>query len=232
MRWISLSFCGKWRSRAFLKSNRSSTGTFRIPSCRLQLKPWWKDCFWISGDIPVNNRKHFRPQTARAVASRADSLQQFGLNLRDWFHEIRRLTTRNSLERALSHRPPRLRNRFHEGEIADAFLAAQVEFLCRHSGVRPPRWTRSPEYVLEYPWFGFSPSSAGLRAILIRDSPPEFKNRNLFTTSEIVWKPMRGRPRKSQGELRETNRLRQQRWRETRRASVSAARLTSNPLPA
>jgi hypothetical protein len=171
----------------------------------------------------VNNRDHFRPRTARAVAGRADTLEQFGLNLRDWFHELRRLTTRGSLRLAVSHRPPRLRNRFQGGEIADAFLAAQVEFLCRHAGVLVPTWTRSPEYVLSDPWFGYSDASAGLRAILIRDSPVEFKNRNIFTSSEIEWHPRRGRPRKSLDELREKNRLRQRRWRQSK-ASRSSVR--------
>lgn len=173
----------------------------------------------------MNNRDHFRPRSARAVADRADTLEQFGLNLRDWFHELRRLTTRDSLWTAVSHRPPRLRTRFRGGEVADAFLAAQVEFLCRRAGVRVPIWTRSPEYVLTDPWFGYSAASAGLRAILIRDSPREFTNRNLFTSSEIEWHPRRGRPRKSQEELREKNRLRQRRWRKARASRPSARRL-------
>jgi len=162
----------------------------------------------------MNNRHHFRPQTARAVAGRADTLEQFGLNLRDWFHELRLLTTRQGLLTAVSHRPPRLKARFESGQIADAFLAAQVEFLCRHAGMQAPRWTRSPKYVLDNPWFGYTDAPLRLRALLIRDAPSAFVNRNLFTTSEIAWRPKRGRPRKSLEEHREKNRLRQQRWRQ------------------
>lgn len=173
----------------------------------------------------MNSRDHFRPRTARAVAGRAGTLQQFGLNLRDWFHELRRLTTRDGLWAAVSHRPPRLRERFNGGEIADAFLAAQVEFLCRRAGVRVPIWTRSPEYVLADPWFGHSNPPTGLRAILIRDSPREFKDRNLFTSSETEWHPKRGRPRKSLDELREKNRLRQRRWRATKAGRPSAVKV-------
>lgn len=165
----------------------------------------------------MNSREHFRPRTARAVAGRADTLGQFGMNLRDWFHELRNISTRPGLLAAVSHRPPRLRDKFAGGDVADAFLAAQVEYLCRHAGVRAPRWTRSAEYVLDEPWFGAVDASADLRAILIRDADVEFKNRNLFTTSEITWRPKRGRPRKSAEEHRETNRLRQRRWREALR---------------
>lgn len=131
------------------------------------------------------------------MASRADTLEQFGLNLRDWFHELRRLTKRAELLASVSHRPPRLKARFAGGEVADAFLAAQVEFLCCRAGVRPPRWTGAAEYVLSDPWFGYSDAPAALRAILIRDADVEFKNRNLFTNSEIEWSPRRGRPQKS-----------------------------------
>jgi hypothetical protein len=167
----------------------------------------------------MNNRYHFRPRTARAVAGRADTLEQFGMNVRDWLHELRLLTTRDGLWAAVTHRPPRLRGCFPGGQIADAFLAAQVEYLCRNAGIRPPRWTESPEYVLDDPWFGYSNSPAGLRAILIRDAPAEFKNRNLFTTSEIEWRPRRGRPRKSLEEHRVKTRLRQRRWRKAQALS-------------
>jgi hypothetical protein len=171
----------------------------------------------------MNSRHHFRPRTARAVAGRADTLGQFGMNLRDWFHELRNIPTRVGLLTAVSHRPPRLRNQFPGGEIADAFLAAQVEYLCHHAGLRPPRWTRSAEYTLDEPWFGSADAPAYLRAILIRDADVEFKNRNLFTTSEITWQPKRGRPRKSLQERRETNRLRQQRWREAQKAGKAGS---------
>jgi hypothetical protein len=167
----------------------------------------------------MNNRHHFRPRTARAVACRADTLEQFGMNVRDWFHELRHLTTRDGLLAAVSHRPPRLRGSFPGGQIADAFLAAQVEYLCRNAEIRPPRWTGSTEYVLDDPWFGFPNAPAGLRAILIRDAPEEFRNRNLFTTSEIEWRPRRGRPRKSLEEHREKTRLRQRRWRKAQASS-------------
>jgi hypothetical protein len=169
----------------------------------------------------MNNRKNFRPRSARAVAGRADTLERFGMNIRDWFHELRHMTTRAGFLAAVSHRPRRLRGAFPGGQIADAFLAGQVEYLCRHANIPPPRWTRSSEYVLDDPWFGHSDASAGLRAILIRDAPAEFKNRNLFTTSEIEWRPKRGRPQKSLEERREKTRLRQRRWRKAQVLSRS-----------
>ncbi len=159
-----------------------------------------------------------RPATARAVARRAASVEEFGRNLRDWFHELRRLSARAQLRAAVWVRPPRLSGRFLQGEVADAFLAAQVEFFCRRAGVRPPRWTRDPAYVLDEPWF--SAPSPRLRAHLLLDTPDEFRNHNVFTTPEFELQIRRGRPRVSLAAKREKARLRQQRFRRRQATSL------------
>lgn len=152
-----------------------------------------------------------RPTSARAVSRRAHTLEEFGRNLRDWFHELKRLSSRRALLAAVIQRPPRLVGRFGDGAIADAFLAGQVEQLCIDAGVPPPRWVRDPVYVLDRPWFSIA--DRAVRPHLLRDAPAAFKNRNLFTTPEIRFEVRRGRPRKTAAELREANRLRQQRFR-------------------
>lgn len=162
-----------------------------------------------------------RPQTARAVARRAATLEEFGMNLRDWFHELRHISAREQLRRAVAVRPPRLAGKFAQGEVADAFLAAQVEYLCHRAGIRPPSWTRDSVYVLEDPWFSLP--FPEVRAHLLLDTPTEFRNRNIFTTPEFEVKIRRGRPRVSAELQREKNRLRQQRFRQ-RRARASSTR--------
>lgn len=152
------------------------------------------------------------------MAGRSRSIEDFGRNLRDWFHELRELTTHAQLLDAVSHRPPRMREAFEKGALADAFLAAQVDFLCRHAGIRSPSWTRCPEYVLAEPWFGSEHLTDPLRAMLIRDADAPFGERNLFTTSEIIWRPRRGRPRKTPEQRKLANRLRQRRFRERQAA--------------
>jgi hypothetical protein len=101
---------------------------------------------------------------------------------------------------------------FVQGEVADAFLAAQVEWLCNRAGVRPPRWTRDPHYVLDVPWFSIP--ARRLRAHLLLDTPDEFRNRNVFTTPEVKITIRRGRPRVDESVKREKSRLRQKRYRE------------------
>ena len=161
-----------------------------------------------------------RPKTARAVAGRARTPAEFGRNLRDWFHELRLLTSGAELARACRVRPPQRAGLFRDGGVADAFLAAQVEHLCTGAGLRAPRWVYAPGYVLRQPWFPHENANAHLRAVLIRDAHAAFVNHNLFTTSEITWRPRVGRPRvRTAAQHREAGRLRQQRWRERRRTS-------------
>jgi hypothetical protein len=112
----------------------------------------------------------------------------------------------------LKARPPRLASNFDQGEVADAFLAAQVEWLCNRAGIRPPRWSRDPQYVLDQPWFSLP--GRRLRAHLLLDTPDEFRNRNIFTTPEAKIAIRRGRPRVDDSVKREKARLRQKRYRE------------------
>ncbi len=170
---------------------------------------------------PAPRLRLSRPLTARAVARRAGSLREFGLNLRDWLHEVHRMSSRARLRAAVQTRPPRLAGRFEQGEIADAFLAAQVEWLCHRAGIPPPRWTRDPACVLDRPWFSLSARS--LRTHLLLETPVEFRNRNLFTIPEGGARIRRGRPVTSDEVKREKARLRQRRHRERLQAGVGEA---------
>lgn len=121
------------------------------------------------------------------------------------------LSVRAHLLAAVKTRPPRLAGVFPEGEVADAFLAAQVEWLCHRAGVRPPRWVRDPSYALDLPWFALPGRRS--RAHLLLDTPDEFRNRNVFTTPEVRIEIRPGRPRVDDQVKREKARLRQRRYR-------------------
>ncbi len=161
---------------------------------------------------PSPNLRLSRPLTARAVARRARSLEEFGLNLRDWLHELRHLSTRAQLAAAVKVRPPSLAGKIPSGRIADAYLTSQVEYFCRRAGLRPPHWTRDTRYVLDEPWF--SVPGRHSRAHLLLATPDEFRRRNVFTTTEVEVVIRRGRPRTSEVAKRAKARLRQQRYRQ------------------
>jgi hypothetical protein len=107
------------------------------------------------------------------------------------------------------------------GEIADAFLAAQVEWLCRRVRILPPRWTRDPAYTLAEPWF--STPARRLRTHLLLDTPDEFRNHNVFTIPESTPIVRRGRPLVSVARQREKARQRQERYRRRQTAAARAA---------
>ena len=145
------------------------------------------------------------------MARSARTIEEFGLNLRDWFHELQRFSTRKQLATAVKVRPPSLAKRMATGQVADAFLAAQVEFLCRRAGLLPPRWTRDPSSVLDDPWF--SVPGRRTRAHLLLETPDEFRNRNVFTTPEVLVTIRPGRPQVSRAQKLAKARLRQRRYR-------------------
>lgn len=129
-------------------------------------------------------------------------MEEFGLNLRDWFHELRLISTRAQLVSAVAIRPPSLAARFPDGRVADAFLAAQVEYLCRHADIQPPRWTRDPRFILDVPWFSLTGPRA--REQLLRETPIEFRHRNIFTTPEAIVEIRPVRPRTKESRYRKS----------------------------
>lgn len=60
----------------------------------------------------------------------------------------------------------------------DALIAGLAEREARRAGVRVPLWTKSDAYVLSEAWF--VTDVPGLRAMIFRDSPPEFALRNVY----------------------------------------------------
>ncbi len=153
-----------------------------------------------------------RPKTLREIAARTNNLIRFGHEFADWLHTVRTLRTRPQLAAAIADKPALLRERFPEGAVSDAWLAAYAEYLAAKIRVKVPAWAKSPRRIAPEPWFSTANRPSRLRAL--RDSPPAFKNRNLFT--DAVDLPLRlraGRPAKSAEEKRHANAGRQRRFR-------------------
>lgn len=70
-----------------------------------------------------------RPKSLREIAERADTITDFGRHLRDWLHELRRASSRSQLAVAIADEPPRLREKFPQGHIADAWLGVYAECI-------------------------------------------------------------------------------------------------------
>jgi len=88
-------------------------------------------------------------------------------------------------EAALTDEPAPLAPRFGEtGSVQDAYLAAAAEELARGFGLPAPAWPASEGRALRRPWFA-SPLAA-LRAVLLLESPPSFRARNLFVSENAL----------------------------------------------
>jgi len=166
-----------------------------------------------------------RPTSLKDVARQTDSFADFGRNVRDWLHEVRRFSSRPQLERALADEPPRLKDRFPQGEIADAWLAAYAEHAASQLDRVPPIWAFEASRTAEEPWFADESASPKLRALALFHSPLAFKRRNLYTSDvELPLRLHAGQPRKSADQKRESNAVRQRRFRARQRAELKKLR--------
>lgn len=65
------------------------------------------------------------------------------------------------------------------------FLAAMTHKLCNDYRVPCPQWVHKPKYRLRDPYFPLN-AKGKLRELLMRESPPEFRERNLFTSANCL----------------------------------------------
>jgi hypothetical protein len=175
--------------------------------------------------IPHPQTMTARPSTLREIAEQADSLTAFGQLFRDWLHTLRGHSSRPTLALATREEPPLLASRFTQGDVADAWLAAYAELIAQKIQHPAPAWTHSPARTLAEPWFASPDASQPRRLAALRDSPPPFKNRNLFTESVDLPLTLRaGRPRTTADAKRRTNAERQRRFRAHRALELELLR--------
>lgn len=165
-----------------------------------------------------------RPHTLKEIADRSDSLADFGRHLRDWLHEVRRVSSRTQAAAAIVDEPVRLRKKFAQGYIADAWLAAYAEHLAGRAHIPAPEWAFASWRIAADPIFDEG-SSPALRALALARAPLAFKRRNIFTPSVDLPLALRpGRPGKSAEEKRHANAERQRRFRKARLEELAQLR--------
>lgn len=166
-----------------------------------------------------------RPQSLKEVAEQAATLVDFGLNLRDWLHELRRASSRFQAAATIAEEPPRLAEKFPQGRVADAWLAAYAEHLAGKVGQPAPAWAFAPDRVATEPSFDEGTESPALRTLALAHAPLAFKRRNIFTPSvDLPLRLRAGRPVKPEEEKRKTNAERQRRFRQARLLELTALR--------
>lgn len=122
-----------------------------------------------------------RPKTLAEVAELAAKGEPFHLSLANFLDEFYESPT----AAALMQSPPLLAQQFGEkGQVNDAYLAATAEELARKYTFPAPAWAVEESRRLHRPWF--ASSLASLRAVLILESPPAFRARNLFVSDNAL----------------------------------------------
>lgn len=122
-----------------------------------------------------------RPKTLAEVAKLAaagDSFDRCLANFLDGFYAAPDST-------ALAAAPVLLAPQFGEtGLVQDAYIAATAEELARRFSLPQPTWTSGENRQLHRPWF--ATPLAALRAVLLQESPPAFRSRNLFVSGNAL----------------------------------------------
>ncbi len=122
-----------------------------------------------------------RPKSLAEVVSLAASGESFDLCLANFLDEFYARPCQEALEKS----PGLLAPQFGEiGGVRDAYIAATAEELARKYNLVLPRWTEDESRKLHYPWF--ASTLASLRAVLIHESPPGFRSRNLFVSENAL----------------------------------------------
>lgn len=86
---------------------------------------------------------------------------------------------------ALQREPSSLAVRSAElGPVQDVYLAATAEELAREFKLPLPIWVDAESRKLHRPWFASSLSA--MRAVLLLESPPAFRSRNLFVSENAL----------------------------------------------
>lgn len=115
-----------------------------------------------------------RPQSLAEVAELTAAGESFDFALRSFLDEF--LSTGQPA--SLATEPRRLDARL------DAYLAATAESLATERGLAVPAWAWAESRKLHRPWFALP--WAGLRAVLLLESPAAFRSRNLFVSANAL----------------------------------------------
>jgi hypothetical protein len=121
------------------------------------------------------------PKSLAEVAQLTLSRESFDLSLGDFLDQFYSAPGAS----ALAGEPPLLEPLFGAvGGIQDAYLAATAEELCRIYEFPVPAWTAAETRKLHRPFF--ASKLASLRAVLLLESPPAFRSRNLFVSANAL----------------------------------------------
>jgi hypothetical protein len=121
-----------------------------------------------------------RPESLAQVAERSSTARAYSIAWREFLDRFYRAPSAE----ALRAEPRLLRDTLHDDGHADAFLAATAAELARRHDLPVPLWTIAPERYLRDPHFALK--SRKNWALLLQDSPAEFRARRIFVSGNVL----------------------------------------------
>lgn len=122
-----------------------------------------------------------RPSSLAEVARWTLEDGEFDLHLRDFLHEF---AARQQFA-MLCQEPALLCEAFADEAVRDAYLAATAAYLAGTIGREVPRWAFDDNRRARRAWFA-APDGDTLQMMLLHESPPEFRERNLFVSANAL----------------------------------------------
>ena len=114
------------------------------------------------------------------LSLRVTNRDQFWAEFKDFLHQLNAHPTPEAVRQA----PPPLAGKIPEGDRMDAYLAATALYLARRHAWDIPPWVYADNRTLHHPWF-LHPAPR-IRNLLIMESPPEFRERNIFVSENAL----------------------------------------------
>lgn len=108
------------------------------------------------------------------------SSRQFSYAVREYLDRFRECPSRALLRDA----PVPLVETLKDDGLADAYVASVAATLAHEQGWTAPPWARGAARALQTPWF--AARTPKLKAVLLQESPSEFRVRNLFVSANAL----------------------------------------------
>jgi len=125
-------------------------------------------------------RKSPRPKTLAEVAANCRDAEALSFSIPGFLDEF----YAEPLAERLEEEPRSLTAMLADEGLADAYLAGIAEHLSRQYKLKPPAWVFGPGRTLANPWFALK--SHGGRMCMLIESPPAFRERNIFISANAL----------------------------------------------
>ncbi len=126
----------------------------------------------------MNKATLTRPQSLAEIARETTGPRDFNTLLAEFLDEF----NADSSFARIEDEPARMVGRFDKAEVADVELAAVADAMAERIGMACPPWAEKRS--MPHPCFAYDDEE--LNALLLRESPPAFRKRNLFVSENAL----------------------------------------------